>query len=273
MRFRSYVEPTIEARNGMYILSCGYEPAMLAEMKAVIPATERKWDNTSKTWAVTAQYGGAIKDLVERYFHKVIQLPNVSQNSVVEFRELKIIYIGATKERGGEERSAFGLLEDGSWGVVFPESVLRSWFDEAGSPLGENNLYSILGSKRSYSQDEIKSAYRRMAKQWHPDICKEINAREVFLRIQEAYNILSDNNKRARYDAGLALQMSIGIQPVQVSSYRAPLRCGYLLCMGSEKLGRFVVSEIIVWDDIFDGDKTLVVSWPSGASEPVREWV
>jgi len=62
------------------------------------------------------------------------------------------------------------------------------------------DYYETLGVDKNASQTEIKSAFRKLAKQYHPDICKEDNAEEKFKQVQEAYSVLSDENKRKQYD-------------------------------------------------------------------------
>ncbi|NMV82458.1 MAG: DnaJ domain-containing protein, partial [Erysipelotrichia bacterium] len=64
----------------------------------------------------------------------------------------------------------------------------------------KRDYYEVLGLKKGASKDEIKSAYRRLAKKYHPDINKEAGAETKFKEVQEAYDILFDDNKRSTYD-------------------------------------------------------------------------
>lgn len=63
-----------------------------------------------------------------------------------------------------------------------------------------NSLYDTLGVSKSASGDEIKKAYRRLARKYHPDINKEPGAEDKFKEINAAYEILSDEKKRSQYD-------------------------------------------------------------------------
>lgn len=64
----------------------------------------------------------------------------------------------------------------------------------------KRDYYEVLGVSKSASDEEIKRSFRKMAKQYHPDVNKEPGAEEKFKEIGEAYAVLSDPNKRKQYD-------------------------------------------------------------------------
>src|SRR3989339_763061 len=66
--------------------------------------------------------------------------------------------------------------------------------------LADKDYYKILGVDRNASKEEIKSAYKRLAKKFHPDVNKDPNATEKFKEINEAASVLGDDSKRQQYD-------------------------------------------------------------------------
>ena len=66
--------------------------------------------------------------------------------------------------------------------------------------MNNTEYYDRLGVSKDASQDEIKRAYRKLSKKYHPDINKEAGAEDKYKEVQEAYETLSDEQKRAAYD-------------------------------------------------------------------------
>lgn len=64
----------------------------------------------------------------------------------------------------------------------------------------KRDYYDVLGVPKGASADEIKKSYRKLAKQYHPDVSTEANAEEKFKEISEAYDVLSDDTKKQQYD-------------------------------------------------------------------------
>lgn len=188
---------------------------------------------------------------------------------------IEVSYIGRCKDKGRGSQ-AFGWV-NGAWSVIFPEAVLRTWFDDDAAAGEASTLYATLGIKQGDPLEAIRAGYRRMALQWHPDRCKDPNAHEQFLRVQEAYDILSNPIKRGKYDAGLKLQATLQVQPTYIKTdpygYRSPLKCGSLLLEGNQSGKWFVAKQILAWEDIVRGNKILVASWPMGATQPMETWI
>ena len=64
----------------------------------------------------------------------------------------------------------------------------------------KRDYYEVLGVNRNASQEELKSAFRTLARKYHPDMNKEADSEEKFKEINEAYAVLSDTDKRRAYD-------------------------------------------------------------------------
>ncbi|AJF60402.1 MAG: molecular chaperone DnaJ, molecular chaperone DnaJ [archaeon GW2011_AR10] len=66
--------------------------------------------------------------------------------------------------------------------------------------MAKQDYYNVLGVSKNASQEDIKAAYKRLAKQFHPDVSSDPQAEEKFKEVLEAYNVLSDQQKRHNYD-------------------------------------------------------------------------
>lgn len=270
--------------NGDLVVLTPYIPLLVQSIKS-LPTSERRYDAIRKAWLIDPKHGQEIADWIEAYAGEKVFPPSLQPGVTPKkiTRILQIRYLGGCKEREDGSISAFGLVGS-DWSAIFPESVLVAWFEgidqEPTNVKPEFNVpltyYSILGIKKTADTDQIKTGFRRMALQWHPDHCKEPNAAEQFIQIKTAYDCLIDPGKKARYDVGLKLQAKSDAQQrwteKAVIHYRTPLRCGLVLVEGIEKLGRIEVSKIHAWEDITHNGKTLVTSWPMGAKEPVEIW-
>lgn len=197
------------------------------------------------------------------------------------FYTLDVRYIGNTKERKGGYRSSFGFV-DGEWKAIFSEDVLRKWFHLPAQPTQAGSLYSVLGADEEADPDDLKKLFRRLARQWHPDVCSEPDAEEQFKAINHAYSILSDSRMRAKYDAGLQLERKAGWsnekknEDTPLFLFRPPLRCGMLLVKAhpTYRADKLIVDEILAWEDISDGrGNVLVTSWRYGDKTFSEMWV
>ena len=173
-----------------YEIVTPYSQSFVTELKATIPASERAYNKDRKTWSVAAKHGQTVGAMIEKHFDQVVTVPPIRTVDTVS-KILQVLYVGQCKDREGGESSAFGWcqLPDQmlpGWNVVFPEKVLRSWFDpDFGNPErpSEATYYQTLGLGRTADTNEIKTAYRRLVRQWHPDVFKEPDAAEVFMKI------------------------------------------------------------------------------------------
>ncbi len=93
------------------------------------------------------------------------------------------------------------------------------------------DYYQTLGLQRSASADDIRKAYRRLARKYHPDVSKEADALERFKQMQEAYEVLKDPKKRSAYD-------QLGANWKQGEQFRPPPDFGAGFDFGQARRGR-----------------------------------
>lgn len=106
--------------------------------------------------------------------------------------------------------------------------------------MAKRDYYEVLGVSKDASDAEIKSAFRKLAKKYHPDVCKDSDGPEKFKEAQEAYSVLSDKDKKARYD-------QFGHSAFDNNGYSGAGGAGF-------DYGNFDFSSI--FDDIFGGGFT-----------------
>lgn len=273
---------SITFRDGVYAVSTPYSPAFVARLKDAIPNQDRKFEGSSKCWLVHPKHGQVVQTIIKAIYNQDVVLPVANAApTVVKYRAVEVRYVGMIKDREDFTRSAYGFA-NGDWSIVFPEDVLKEWFKEKTTKqdTGPRTLYTVLTLDNIATQDEIKTAYRRLAKQWHPDVCKEPNAHDKFIELQRAYESLSDPSKRKKYDAGLKLMESTdghraeSLMHRRYYDFQSPLRCGEVHVSGAMVIGRLHVSKIHEWFDITnDQGQILVSSWRRGADKFEEAWV
>lgn len=270
----------VDLINGALAITSPYDANFVAALKATIPASDRKWDGASKRWMVSVDYGSQLAGLMLQHYGVTVSLPKATGSAPArdEMRLLDVRYLGACKTREDGAESAFAWA-NGEWSVIIPKPALLEWFGQTARPDEAQTLYGVLGVSQSATADELKKAWKRLARTWHPDVSKEPGSREQFQAIQAAYEILGNENMRAKYNAGLAFEAmskahSHTPRSVSQHEWRAPLRCGLILANGQARLGRFVVSKILQWQDIVDPHgRVLVTSWAMGDDHFTESWV
>lgn len=264
---------TLDKTQSMFIVHTPYSAGFVAALKASIPQPDRKWDKQRRAWLVAPEHGQAMADLVQQHYGKSVDIPAVQAGATVKTALLNLRYLGRVKEREDGSATAFGWHQDG-WNAIFPKQTLLEWFGLTERPDDIHSLYARIGARPNMPQADLKKAYRRAARQWHPDVSTEPDAHEQFQRIQHAWTILQDPVKRGKYDAGRALEATFHNQQTQSQDeWTPPLRCGFVLVNGRQQLGRMVVDEILQWEDILNPQgQTLVSSWPMGADMFQENW-
>lgn len=277
-------EVTITLERGSYAFRFPYHPGAIEALKSRIPPSDRAWNPADKCWLVATTQGATLERIADEFFGQRVTAPEFEKSERKFYRRtMDVEYVGWAKVRSGSKSYASGWW-DGGWNLVFPEKVLREFFfdDDNVDPLQATNLFRALGLNQDASGSDIKSAYRRLARQWHPDVCQEPGAGARFRQIQRAYEILSDSHLRARYEAGLAYAQlantekfgDTSTQAGAIEGYRSPLRCGRITAIVTPQLGRYIVAEIEQWDDIIDEhDRIMTSSWPPGGDHFRIEWV
>lgn len=263
-----------------YAIKTPFNRAFVNGLKFHIAAESRVFDQESKAWIVRQDFAEMALVLVEKYFSEKLSLPELKPVNQETKYNFQLDYVGIPKEREGQTgKTALGFSK-GQWRIIFSESILRKWFEEGSEKAGfEETLFSLLLCNQNSTDQEIKSGYRRLARQWHPDVCKEENAEEMFKKIQNAYSILSDENKRKRYLAGLEFERASNQVPAYRSNWKPdvfipPLRCGFLAVTGSVQVGRLRVAQILKWEDVQNEQGlTMVTSWNKDLNAIDYQWV
>ena len=265
-----------------------YNPDLKDELKVIVPSACRTWNPGERYgpkrrqghWEISSHYLDKVKDLCQRYHFRVDAVGDFDQP-----REKQVVitldYMGLVRHRGGDMYTSTGWV-NGGWNATFTLAVLQQWFGFAFTPGTKPTLYSVLSISAGSSGAEVKKAYRRAARTWHPDVCKEPDAEEQFKRVQSAYEKLGDPRFRAAYDAGLQYEGDVEsdntVTDATAINWKPPVRCGTLkvkaIVVPSRFEEKYQIVEILKWDDIVDSSgRTMITYWPPGGDEFKTKWV
>jgi len=252
---------SVTAENGGLKVNTPYSATFVTALKDSIPSTSRKWDPNSKCWLVSRQYADVLKKLIDAAYSCDVTMPTVIAAAEKVFEiTFQADYVANCKNE------ASSVHANGGWNAKIPEKVLRKWFKQVDATTPAT-LYGVLGVDKAASDLDIKKAYKRAARQWHPDVCREPQAREMFESVKDAYQILSSPLERNKYNAGLmfeAMAKGSGNGPARLHKYTTfipTLRCGMLTVRATRELGVIVVEEILAWEDITNETGQIMVSF------------
>lgn len=270
------------------------------ELKRQIGANNRGWDPDTMSWVVSPRALPELQSVIRRTGYQMPDFPPIRPSAPqVEQKVFRVEYIGQCKKRDDESITALGQVY-GYWSVEIPEDVLKAFFDKGGKGLATDTEthYQILGLEESATPAEIKTAYRRYARQWHPDVCVEPEAPAMFRQINESYELLANPIMRKRYDFGLHFEREAAKRQARIDAtqtatprrrgrggrrrrqfnenpyYRCPLRCGLVTVEGVQTLSKFKVSKILAWDDVTDqSGNVMSSSWESATKSVKIRWI
>lgn len=306
--------------SGVLLLKCAYSPALNADLKTRLPPSGRRWDADARGWRIDAQYGWMVSDLCAVHLGVRPPIPVAAVSVGPLPRETRLFecrYVGKAKERSGGEWTASAWVRSpqpglpaaergrGDWGLSLTLQALRRYFEpsyrlrdpgddedteEAPSTAdaAPPTLYDVLGVPADADEAALKRGYRAMTFQWHPDRCREPDAHERFIAIQDAYDTLREPAVRRRYDQGLRLEAEAA-QPSE--AFPAPSlrplaaigvgeygwsprkRAGWFLVTGRPTVRGFRATHVVDVQDIVDEHGcVLVSSWPKDGDDFEELW-
>jgi hypothetical protein len=299
------IKITIEA--GYYAMRSPKDQRLIDELKSAIHYGKRSWNGAAQAWMIEPSALPSLLRAIQRAGYELPEIPQMEASTAVAAttqRQIRIEYLGQCKERDGGIVSALATENaqnpwtglDGQrrygWSIEILESALKEWFEHRSSAPAATGqtFYQVLCVVETATADQIKSAYRRLARQWHPDVCAEAEANEMFRKLTDAYEILQHPKRRKAYDAGLFFEREANkkqLEPTHTWSpirggmkfhpvyFRAPLRCGLITAEGRQELKKFVVSKILDWQDIVSEEHgmTMTSSWNKATESIQVKWI
>lgn len=287
--------PTIIRTQDGLEISTPYNKEFVDTLKETIPYNKRTW--VKPNWIIKDKdLEMTVIGLILVFYGILPRIIDRQNDARKRIRKtIRVEYLGRCKPRDSRDtgkndlqNTAASAWVDGSWSVIVLESALREHF--AGNKEKKTQTYyTILGVSNEATDSEIKKAYRRAARQWHPDVNGgDKEAEEMFKKINKANSVLSDPTKRKKYDFILGVTDDLESDKDRMSDwmkdlndyknsmygYSPPILCGILEVEGEIVAGRLVVDKILSWEDITDDTgRTMVVTWIYGDKTFTVHWV
>ena len=266
---------------GSVVLRMSYDQYVIAKLKVDIPSTDREYNPTTKAWTLDGKWRDYIVTLLTTAGFTIMgdALHGVVGQRGIVRETIRVNYMGNARKRPDGSVTASGMDERGEWKYLFIFDALSDWFDlpaVTSSPLDAADLYGMFGIARDATGDEVKKAYRRLMRSWHPDVNSDPKAGEVFIALQDGYAVLSDAKRRGRYDVGLSLQP---LMPPKAGSDIVWIppdgsRCGYVDVEMETGLRTSVIRRIYGWDDIVNTrGQRMIAKWNSSRNEVEYSWL
>ncbi|KAL6219401.1 hypothetical protein ACLB2K_007160 [Fragaria x ananassa] len=139
----------------------------------------------------------------------------------------------------------------------------------------KQNHYGVLGLTRYATSADIKRAYRLLARKFHPDVCKDSQAEQVFKSIRQAYEILSNEATRIQYDQELKYQKQTGRQCTAQRNYSPEFEDGVRIYKWDQTVGSLLSlsfsSLMALLDRKLDAGYKIgyVIAWILGGSDGI----
>lgn len=252
----TYIQAISDKAGGVQ-LDFRYDARVIALLKLTIPASHRQYNPLSKTWTIA---GPKVDELFRAYRDEGYIVDDRrdkggSGNGQALTDTLRINYLGNPRMRSDGAVWASGMDESGNWRYILPYSVLTGFFniDAAVRPsLFVGTLYDVLDVSDKAAPDVIKRQYRAAVRRWHPDTGG--NA-DDFRVVQEAYEILSDEKRRRKYDLARGWAKDSQAAPSSGTNEivwitPADYRAGYWNCIYTALAGRIYIEQLLSFDPV-----------------------
>lgn len=276
-RYSRYKEAKFYVGPSEVVMESTYNPVFIDLFKAMVLPDKRRWNNDRRVWVFAPEYLPEVIRLAKSCDYDVSQQGTMAVEGEAQGGRMsvQVNYLGNVRRRRDGSLTASGMSERGEWLYIFPWSVIAGWLDIGVTPLDVANLYDRLSVAPNAEATEIKRAFRSMVRVWHPDVSPHAQATDVFRAIQEAYDVLSDDRQRRKYDVALRLQSQMSA-PVESEVTWVPpdyLRCGWYDIEADAVMGRYVVTQVYGHDDIINSaGKIMVSQWDTTQNMPVYNW-